>query len=100
MLQETLIILGVLSNNANLEAVTDYSRVPLQVQPQRGYGCYRRNPVGVSKSFPQGSRETRQPWAVIRNRFAVSLSQHLHSISALGGLAVRRAFHDMLTVLI
>src|SRR6266404_1641287 len=52
-------------------------------QPQRGCANVdfkplfelrnRHNPVGVAivRPFTQGSREARQPWAVLRNRFAV-----------------------------
>jgi len=52
-------------------------------QPQRGCGSFaspqlcekgnRHNPVGVAiaESVTQGSRETRQPWALLCNRFAV-----------------------------
>ena len=42
-----------------------------------------RNPFRVEdpkSTLPQGSRATRQPWALLRNRFAVEFSSPLNGV--------------------
>jgi hypothetical protein len=55
----------------------DYTMVVVS-DMQRSVDFYRDTLVGVSilhNSFPQGSREPRQPWAELHNRFAVTFPQ-------------------------